>query len=332
VANASADSGLRSSGTVAKIGFGDKVGAALLKVLPGMPESGPVTIACPIDLGDDADCSLTENDWEVYKNRDEKDWEQSKNLYGYVMAMLPIWIILKMLSLDGQLIDMLIRKVTCGLIQKNQGRLEDLMLDFDSLVRYPITRFVCASTIKYLRFKLASNALIWPLTTIGFSSACGDHIYTKMPHEVVWYTAMVIVLFDGGYLLLYYFGVSCCEKIKTYRVLYLPCLAATVMSVVIQVYTVAFTGSFSFILGWNFSLAFNFTMSFSFNVFRVIFSILSVLEQLSIFVMIGKLIRKQNAEKRMDQAKDAAIKVQNGANLLQSTVLGATKDTENNRA
>merc|ERR1719163_1116834 len=119
---------------------------------------------------------------------------------------------------------------------------------------------------------------------------------------------------------------SCCAKIKTYRVLYLPCLAATAMSVVIQVYTIAFTGSFSFLLGWNFSLAFNFTMSFSFNAFRVIFSILSVLEQLSLFVMIGKQIRKQSVEKRLDQAKDqakdAATKVQNagikGANLLES--------------
>jgi len=157
-----------------------------------------------------------------------------------------------------------------------------------------------------------------------------------MPHEVVWKVAFALVLMDGGYLLLYYFATSCCVKIKTYRVLYLPFLAATAMSIVIQVYTFAFTGSFSFILGWNFSLAFNFTMSFSFNAFRVIFSILSVLEQLSLFVMIGKQIRKQNVEKRMDQAQDVADKVQNagikGANLLESTVLGATKITENNEA
>merc|ERR1719421_1749070 len=103
---------------------------------------------------------------------------------------------------------------------------------------------------------------------------------------------------------------SRCEKINTYRVLYLPCLAATFMSVVLQVYAVAFTGSFSFILGWNFSLAFNFTMSFSFNAFRVIFSILSVLEQLSLFVTVGKEIRKQNVEKRMDQMQGVADKVQ----------------------
>jgi hypothetical protein len=252
------------------------------------------------------------------------------------MFMLPIWVILKMLSLDGQLIDMLIRKITCGLIQKNQGRLDDLMLDFDILERCPILRFICASTVKYLRFKLASNALIWPLTTIGFSSKCGDHVYTKMPHEVVWQVASVLVLLDGGYLLLYYFVMSCCEKIKTYRVLYLPFLAATAMSIVIQVYTFAFTGSFSFILGWNFSLAFNFTMSFSFNAFRVIFSILSVLEQLSLFVTIGKQIRKQNVEKPIDQANDVVDKVQNAqvkvANLLESTVIGAKKNMENDRA
>merc|ERR1711959_121145 len=297
---------------------------------------GDVTIACPIDLGDDADCSLTTSDWEVYKNRDQDDWQQSSTFYAYVMFMIPIWVILKMLSLDGELIDMLIRKITCGLIQNNEGRLDDLMLDFDCMERYPKARFICQNLVKYLRFKLASNALIWPLTTIGFSSKCGDHVYTKMPHEVVWEIASCLVLLDGGYLLLYYFVMSCCEKIKTYRVLYLPFLASTAMSVVIQVYTVAFTGSFSFILGWNFSLAFNFTMSFSFNVFRVIFSILSVLEQLSLFVTIGKQIRKQNVEKTMDQAQEVADKVQNagvkGANLLESTVLGATKNTENNRA
>jgi predicted membrane protein len=157
-----------------------------------------------------------------------------------------------------------------------------------------------------------------------------------MPHEVVWYVASGLVLMDGGYLLLYYFATSCCENIKNSRVLYLPFLAATAMSVVIQVYTVAFTGSFSFILGWNFSLAFSFSMSFSFNAFGVIFSILSVLEQLSLFVMIGKQIRKQNAEQRIDEVKDAVDKVENtrvkGANLLESTVLGAKKHTENNRA
>jgi len=158
------------------------------------------------------------------------------------------------------------------------------------------------------------------------------------------------VLLDGGYLLMYYFVMSCCEKIKTYRVLYLPCLAATAMSVVIQVYTVAFTGSFSFMLGWNFSLAFNFKMSFSFNAFKVIFSFLSVFEQLSLLVTIGKEIRKLNVDKQIDQGKDLAKKyevnvekgmnqaqdladkVQNaGPNLLESTVLGATKNTENNR-
>merc|ERR1711871_1318755 len=247
-----------------------------------------------------------------------------------------IWVLVKMLSLDGQLIDMLIRKVTSGLIQNNEGRLDDLMLDFDILERFPISRFACKFIVKYLRFKLASNALIWPLTTIGFSSKCGDHIYTKMPHEVVWKVAFALVLMDGGYLLLYYFATSCCVKIKTYRVLYLPFLAATAMSIVIQIYTVAFTGSFSFILGWNFSLAFNFTMSFSFNAFGVIFSVLSVLEQLSLLVTIGKQIRKQNVEKPIDQAQDAVDKVQSarvkGANLLQSTVFGAKKNTDSNRA
>merc|ERR1711871_146413 len=339
--NASVDTGVSCSGTVAKIGFGDKVSAALNKALFAHQEDAKedVTIACPIDLGDDADCSLHVADWEVYKNRDEDDWEQSSSFYTSVMCMLPIWVILKMLSLDGELIDMLIRKITCGRIQNNEGRLDDLMLDFDILERFPISRFICANTVKYLRFKLASNALIWPLTTIGFSSKCGDHIYPKMPYEVVWKVAFAIVLMDGGYLLLYYFATSCCVKIKTYRVLYLPFLTATAMSIVIQVYTFAFTGSFSFILGWNFSLAFNFTMSFSFNAFRVLFSILSVLEQLSVFVMIGKEIRKQNVEKRMDQAHDVADKVHTvadkvqtvgvkGATLLESTVLGATKNTE----
>jgi len=157
-----------------------------------------------------------------------------------------------------------------------------------------------------------------------------------MPHEVVWKVAFALVLLDGGYLLLYYFSMSCCEKIKTYRVLYLPFLAATAMSIVVQVYTVAFTGSFSFILGWNFSLAFNFTMSWSFNAFGVIFSVLSVLEQLSLLVTIGKQIRKQNVEKPVDQAQEAVDQVQTvrakGANLLQSTVLGAKKNTEDTRA
>merc|ERR1711988_1224613 len=338
MATASAGPAVSSSGTVGKVGFGDKISAALNKALFGGQKDAKkdVTIACPIDLDDDADCSLTTSDWEVYRNREQEDWQQSSNFYATVMAMLPIWIILKMLSLDGQLIDMLIRKITCGLIQKNQGRLDDLMLDFDIFGRCPILRFVCANTVKYLRFKLASNALIWPLTTIGISSKCGDHVYTKMPHEVVWYVAAGLVLMDGGYLLLYYFATSCCKKIKTYRVLYLPFLAATAMSIVIQVYTVAFTGSFSFILGWNFSFAFNFTMSFSFNAFGVIFSILSVLEQLSLLVMIGKEIRKQNVEKPIDQAQDAVDKVQSarvkGANLLQSTVFGAKKNTDSNRA
>merc|ERR1712100_520777 len=210
------------------------------------------------------------------------------------------------------------------------------MLDFDIFARCPILKFICVNAVKYLRFKLASNVLIWPLTTIGFSSKCGDHLYTKMPHSVIWEVASGLVLMDGAYLLLYYFVMSCCEKIKTYRVLYLPFLAATAMSVVIQIYTVAFTGSFSFILGWNFSLAFNFTMSFSFNAFGVIFSILSVLEQLSLLMTIGKQIRKQNVEKPIDQAQDVVDKVQSarvqGSNLLQSTMLGAKKNTDNNRA
>jgi len=342
--NGSADAGFSSSGTLAKIGFGDKVSAAVNEALFGHQKNSKkdVTIACPIDLGDDADCSLTSSDWEVYQDRDEEwehdgPWQQSSNLYSRIMFMLPIWVILKMLSLDGKLIDMLIRKITCGLIQKNDGRLEDLMLDFDILKRCPGAKFVCKSTVKYFRFKLASNVLIWPLTTIGFSSKCGEHLYTKMPHPIIVELASTLVLLDGGYLLMLYFAMSCCEKIKEYRVLYLPCLAATAMSVVLQVYAVAFTGSFSFILGWNFSLAFNFTMTFSFNVFRVIFSILSVLEQLSLFVTVGKEIREQNVGKRMDQVHEFSDKVQTagvkGKTLLQSTatVFGAMKNTDNDR-
>merc|ERR1719218_342117 len=101
-------------------------------------------------------------------------WQQSSDLNSRILFMLPIWVLLKMLSLDGKLIDMLIRKITCGLIQDNDGRLDDLMLDFDILKRCPILKFVCVSTVKYLRFKLAANALIWPLTTLGFSNKCGE--------------------------------------------------------------------------------------------------------------------------------------------------------------
>merc|ERR1712232_1072348 len=100
--------------------------------------------------------------------------------------------------------------------------------------------------------------MLWPLTTIGFNSKCGGHVYSKMPHFVVWQIAMYTVCLDGTYLLVYYFTVSCCKKIKTFRILYLPFLASTAMSVLLQMFVLAFTGSALFIFGWNFSLPWTF--------------------------------------------------------------------------
>ena len=316
VAEVKVDSGMRSSGTVAKVGIGAKVGAKVNEVLFGAfgDKKGDVTIACPIDLGEEADCSIVDNDWGVLKEQGE-DFDSSGDFYVYVAWGLPIWFIVKVLSLDGELIDMTIRKLTCGMVRDNTGRLDDLMIDFDCMQRCPMLQSIFKYVVKYLRFKLAANALLWPLTTIGFNSKCGGHVYTKMPHYVVWQIAVWTVCLDGAYLLVYYFAVSCCKEIKTYRIFYLPFLASTAMSVLLQMFVLAFTGSALFIFGWNFSLAFDFSMSVSFNVFRVMFSVLSVVEQVSLFVTIGKALRKQNVEKKTAQethvcdAREAAVKI-----------------------
>jgi len=236
-----------------------KVGAKVNKVLFGAfgDEKGEVTIACPIDLGEEADCSIMDEDWEAYKEQGG-GFEESGKFYLIVACLMPIWFIVKVLSLDGELIDMAIRKLTCGIIQDNHGRLDDLMIDFDCMQRCPKMQFVFKFVVKYLRFKLAANAMLWPLTTIGFNSKCGGHVYSKMPHFVVWQIAMYTVCLDGTYLLVYYFAVSCCKKIKTFRILYLPFLASTAMSVLLQMFVLAFTGSALFIFGWNFSLPWTF--------------------------------------------------------------------------
>jgi len=81
-------------------------------------------------------------------------------------------------------------------------------------------------------------------------------------------------------------------------------------------------------------------MSVSFNVFRLIFSVLSVVEQVTLFVTIGKALRKQDAEKRTEQVKhvvenavDKASagrdQVVTGGNLLESTMKVAAKSTVN---
>lgn len=323
VAQKEIDTGAQSSGTVAKVDFGAMLGAKINKVLFG-GDKDAVTIGCPIDLGDDADCSLTDADWEVFLYPDSGEtFEDSIDFYTVVARLMPIWFIVKLLSLNGDIIDTVIRKLTCGMVRDNEGRLDDLMIDFDFLQRCPALQFICKYVVKYLRFKLAANVLLWPLTTIGFNSKCPDHVYTKMPHIMVWRVAMGTVIADGAYLLVYYFAVSCCKKIKTYRVFYLPFIATTALSIVCQVYAFAFTGSALFVFGWNFSLVFKFTMSISFNVFSLIFSILSVVEQVSLFVMIGKFLRKQDPETRRDQAKRGAEKAIDNANAVAATTRDA---------
>jgi hypothetical protein len=218
-------------------------------------------------------------------------------------AFMPIWLLLKLVSLNADYVDALMRKITCGMIGDNTGLLDDLMLDFDIFKRCPILQFVCKTVVKYFRFKLVSNIVLWPLTTLGINSKCSDHAYTKMPHHKIWWIMLVVVGLDGLYLLAYYFATCCCKTVKTWRILYLPFVGITMFNIFALICCTMFTNSLTFAFGWNLSLVFSFKMSFTFSLFQVFFCVLSIIEQIALIGTIFRKIRQQDPEAKVDQMK-----------------------------
>lgn len=327
--NMTINTGVKSKKDLGSVSFGGLRAVFLSSV----GTNDPVTIKCPIDAGDQADCSLLHADWETAKRPWTDDYgelgarhEDTSDIYKTMAAFMPIWLLLKLVSLNADYVDALMRKITCGMIGDNTGLLDDLMLDFDIFKRCPILQFICKTIVKYFRFKLVSNIILWPLTTLGVNSKCSDHAYTKMPHHKIWWIMLAVVTFDGLYLLAYYFATCCCKTVKTWRILYLPFVGITVFNIFALFSCTMFTNSLTFAFGWNFSLVFSFKMSLTFSMFQMFFCVLSIIEQVSLIGTIFRKIRKQDPEAKVDQMK---AKVDEGMDNMKAKVDKALDNVKN---
>lgn len=247
------------------------------------------SFTCPIDAGEEADCSMMNSQaWDVHYETGRTYYKAGMFFFA-TSILMPFWILMKVISMHGGLVDMVVRKLTCGKID-NEGLMDDLMLRLNIMKSCPMVKLVITAALKYLRFKLLSNVLLLPLTSLGYNKKCGGNLYVKIPMNFeFWYGFVAIALADLFYLMLLYTISTIWKSVKQYRVLYLPFAISTGAGVIL-VYGTAAEGSISTIFGFSLK-SFAFEMSASISIFHVTFLFLSLTEVLNMPVQAYKVFK-----------------------------------------
>jgi len=188
-------------------------------------------------------------------------------------------------------VDLLIGKLCCCCCGKSdlEGRTQSLMLSFSFLQNYSKAQTVVKEVVKYLRFKIASNTMLWPLTTLGYNATCPNHLFTRMPGLVMYYVLVASAAMDLSYLLVLYLIAARKPGLKDCRILFLPFLGSTVCALLGAI-VVLVKSNWSVIFGFNWDLSWSFEMSFGFGMFQVFNWLLSCMEIVSLVVKIGKAV------------------------------------------
>lgn len=256
---------------------------------------------CPANSAYTGDCRyFTKDTWDT-----QPDSENHNTTYWLFMGaamLMPFWAVMKFVSLDAHIVDKILNLIFC--CKDSKDLFPDLMLDFDWCGSCPKFQKQLQHAAMYLRFKIASNVLLWPLTTLAYNANCPSHLFNAMPEVNMYLTLCILALADLFYLLLLYIVCMCCPSVKTCKVIYLPFWVPLGFSFAGAV-IVLMEASFTVILGFRFSLAFNIDVSFSLGMFTGWFMVLSFIE---IFAFARKMLGFESkvVEAAVESDKSAA--------------------------
>jgi len=161
------------------------------------------------------------------------------------------------------------------------------MLNFSCLQNYTKVQNFLKEVVKYLRFKIASNTMLWPLTTLGYNATCPNHLFTRMPGLVMYYILVAVASLDLIYTIFLYCLAAKKPGMKDYMSPFCPFIASAICAIVGAI-VVLLKSHWSVILGFNWNLSLDFELGISFGTFHMLNSVLSLMEVVSLIVKFGK--------------------------------------------
>jgi len=259
---------------------------------------------CPSAKDFDGDCSyLSAQQWDV---KLEEGRFYSHTLFTTASLLMPFWFMMKMISLEPALVDFVWGKMTCGRM-KTEGRSDKLLIDVAILGSSNFARVAAMAMkefSKYFRFKIASNTLLWPITTLASVEKCPAHLFTELPGLYFYYFLSACAVSDLLYSLVFYICFAGADEVAAgrRRLLYTPMVCSTGAALVGFLVVLA-KSSWSIIFGFNVSFGFKFDVSAELGTFFLFYLLLSLLELTNTMVNIARKVLK--AEEVSDVAPSA---------------------------
>jgi len=202
---------------------------------------------------------------------------------------------MKLISLEPQLVDFVVGKLSCGRM-KTEGRSEKLLINFGFLgssKSAKVAEMAIKELSRHFRFKVASNTLLWPIITLASVEKCPAHLFTELPGLFFYYILSACAICDLVYTSVFYVCFAGADEgaVGCKRLLYAPMFCSTVAALV-GFLVVLSKSSWSIVFGFNFSFAFNFEISAELGAFFMLYMLLSVLELVNTMVNISKKVKK----------------------------------------
>merc|ERR1719454_1194653 len=82
---------------------------------------------------------------------------------------------------------------------------------------------------RHFRFKVASNTLLWPITTLASVEKCPAHLFTELPGLFFYYILSAFAICDLVYTIVFYVCFAGAEEVTgCKRLLYAPMFCSTI--------------------------------------------------------------------------------------------------------
>merc|ERR1719408_739498 len=99
---------------------------------------------------------------------------------------------------------------------RTKGRSDKLLLNFaflGSSNKAKVAENALKEFSKYFRFKVASNTLMWPITTLAAVEKCPAHLFTELPGLFFYYILSAVATCDLLYTVVFYVCFAGAEEV-----------------------------------------------------------------------------------------------------------------------
>jgi len=265
---------------------------------------------CPTAASFDGDCSyLSAQAWDV-KLKEGKFY--STTLFALASGFMPFWFLMKLISSEPQLVDFVVGKLSFGRLN-TEGRSDKLLIDsgfLGSSYKAKAIEMALKEFTKYFRFKVASNTLMWPITTLTSVEKCPAHLFTELPGLFFYYILSACTILDLVYTIVFYVCFAGKEDavagwrkrlLGHKRLLYAPMVCSTIAALV-GFLVVLSKSSWSIVFGFNISFKFNFEVSAELGTFFMFYLLLSLMELATTIATIWRnVVKAEDTVRNFDE-------------------------------